>query len=62
MWKQLECERRITMTGILPTLLTILFIVVMIALFVGIYAWSIKKASLNDGQDLPGIRKFTEKA
>jgi hypothetical protein len=50
------------MTGILPTLLTVLFIVVMIALFVGIYAWSIKRASLNDGQDLPGIRRFVKKA
>ena len=50
------------MTGLLPTLLTVLFIVLMIALFVGIYAWSIKNASLIDGQDLPRIRNFTEKA
>ena len=50
------------MTGILPTLLMVLFIVLMVALFVGIYAWSIKKASLNGGQDLPGIRRFVEKS
>lgn len=50
------------MTGILPTLLTVLFIVLMVALFVGIYAWSIKRASVNDGQDLPGIRRFINKA
>ena len=50
------------MTAVLPTLLTILFIVFMVALFVGIYAWSIKHASLTDGQDLPGISRFTKKA
>ena len=50
------------MTAVLPTLLTVLFIVLMVALFVGIYAWSIKHASLRDGQDLPGIRRFVKKA
>ena len=49
------------MEGILPTLLTVLFIVLMIALFVGIYAWSIKNGSMIDDQKLTGIKRVIEK-